>query len=85
METTEQADLMWTILSWIGDESLLFAVHIPIQIQGLIVIVKHWPPLFNINFFFAGEATHSQGHFGTVHGALETSERVVQEVLNPQI
>lgn len=31
--------------------------------------------------FFAGEATHTGGHFGTVHGAIETAERAVAEIL----
>jgi monoamine oxidase len=31
--------------------------------------------------FFAGEATHADGHNGTVHGALATGERVAREVL----
>lgn len=31
--------------------------------------------------FFAGEATHTKGHFGTVHGALETAVRAAKEIL----
>lgn len=31
--------------------------------------------------YFAGEATHTEGHFGTVHGALETGERAAEAVL----
>jgi len=31
--------------------------------------------------FFAGEATHTQGHQGTVHGAIETAQRAVNELL----
>lgn len=31
---------------------------------------------------FAGEATHRTGMYGTVHGALETGERAVQEILD---
>ena len=31
--------------------------------------------------FFAGEATHYNGHFATVHGALETAERAVEEIM----
>ncbi|OWY20011.1 FAD-dependent oxidoreductase [Sphingobacteriales bacterium UPWRP_1] len=31
--------------------------------------------------FFAGEATHAQGHQGTVHGAIETAQRAVNELL----
>ena len=31
--------------------------------------------------FFAGEATSTNGNFGTVQGALDSSERVVAEIL----
>lgn len=31
--------------------------------------------------FFAGEATHTMGHYGTVHGAMETGYRAAFEVL----
>jgi monoamine oxidase len=31
--------------------------------------------------FFAGEATNSEGHHGTVHGAIETGERAAREIL----
>jgi len=32
--------------------------------------------------FFAGEATHSGGHHGEVHGAIETGERAAREILS---
>jgi monoamine oxidase len=31
--------------------------------------------------FFAGEATHYEGHFATVHGALETAYRAAEELV----
>lgn len=31
--------------------------------------------------FFAGEATNSDGHFGTVHGAISTGLRAAQEII----
>ncbi|MFN8394527.1 MAG: NAD(P)/FAD-dependent oxidoreductase [Bacteroidia bacterium] len=31
--------------------------------------------------FFAGEATHTEGHYATVHGAMETGYRAAQEVV----
>jgi len=31
--------------------------------------------------FFAGEATHWQGHFATVHGAIASGRRAAQEAL----
>jgi monoamine oxidase len=35
----------------------------------------------NNKIFFAGEATHTGGHNATVHGAMETGERAVSELL----
>jgi monoamine oxidase len=32
--------------------------------------------------FFAGEATHTEGHWATVHGALETAYRAADELVN---
>lgn len=37
-------------------------------------------PISN-KIFFAGEATHSTGNSGTIHGAMETANRVTNEVL----
>jgi monoamine oxidase len=37
-------------------------------------------PLAN-TLFFAGEATNSEGHNGTVHGAIATGKRAAREVL----
>jgi len=31
--------------------------------------------------FFAGEATNTEGHHGTVHGALATGIRAAREIL----
>lgn len=36
----------------------------------------------NNSVFFAGEATHTQGHSATVHGAIETGYRAVQEIID---
>ncbi len=35
----------------------------------------------NNKVFFAGEATHNGGHHATVHGAMETGLRAVNEIL----
>ncbi len=37
-------------------------------------------PLSN-RVFFAGEATHTEGHNSTVHGAMEMAKRAVEEIL----
>ena len=34
--------------------------------------------------FFAGEATHTGGHYATVHGAMETGLRAVTEILSSE-
>jgi monoamine oxidase len=31
--------------------------------------------------YFAGEATHTGGHHGTMHGAIESALRAVTEIL----
>lgn len=36
----------------------------------------------NDKLYFAGEATHSGGHNATVHGAIETGQRVAEEIIN---
>lgn len=36
----------------------------------------------NERLFFAGEATNTEGHFQTVHGALETGEREFERILS---
>jgi len=36
----------------------------------------------NNKLFFAGEATHTGGHHGTMHGAMETALRAVTEIMN---
>jgi monoamine oxidase len=34
--------------------------------------------------FFAGEATDTSGHNGTVHGAVASGQRAAREILNPK-
>jgi len=31
--------------------------------------------------FFAGEATNTEGHSGTVHGAISTGQRAAREII----
>ncbi len=47
--------------------------------QARLDLAKALPPLY-----FAGEATHTEGHIATVHGALETAYRAVHELLGRQ-
>jgi len=44
--------------------------------QARINLAMPLPPLY-----FAGEATHTEGHAATVHGAMETGYRAAKEVL----
>jgi monoamine oxidase len=50
------------------------------QVGGVGAAAELARPL-DFTLFFAGEATDSNGHNGTVHGALESGYRAAQEVL----
>jgi monoamine oxidase len=51
-----------------------------IPVGALDAVARLAAPLAD-TVFFAGEATHTAGATGTVHGALDTGERVVREIL----
>jgi monoamine oxidase len=34
--------------------------------------------------YWAGEATHSQGHHGTLHGAMETAAIAVEKIMKEE-
>jgi monoamine oxidase len=40
-------------------------------------------PIHN-RVYLAGEATHAEGHHGTIHGAMETAVRAVNQILEDQ-
>ena len=49
---------------------------------GIIDLRTQLAQSINKQVYFAGEATHTKGHVATVHGAMETGEFVVSEILN---
>jgi monoamine oxidase len=52
------------------------------QVGGGLIFRKELASDVDGLLFFAGEATHFKGHSGTVHGALETGIRAVEEIEN---
>ena len=50
-----------------------------IPVGGVDAEAQLGRPLEN-TLFFAGEATNSDGHFGTVHGAIATGVRAAREI-----
>lgn len=67
------------IVNWANEPFIRGAYSFPI-VGGGLVFRKELAAPVNDKLFFAGEATHSEGHSGTVHGAVETGIRVVEEV-----
>jgi len=51
-----------------------------IPVNGLSAPQELAEPIDN-TLFFAGEATNTEGHHGTVHGALATGSRAAKEML----
>lgn len=65
---------------WQGDEFTQGGFSYPLaggSENDRIILSTH----IDNKLYFAGEATSVNGNFGTVHGALESAERVAQEVL----
>jgi monoamine oxidase len=50
------------------------------KVGGGLIFRKELAAAVNDRIFFAGEATHYKGHSATVHGAIETGIRAVEEV-----
>lgn len=48
---------------------------------GGLDVVKTFSESIEDTLFFAGEATSFEGHWGTVHGALASGQRVAKEIL----
>ncbi len=69
------------IMDWSKEPFIKGAYSFPV-VGGGIVKRKALAAKLNNNIFFAGEATHTEGHSGTVHGAIETGLRAVDEFLN---
>lgn len=69
-----------TIMDWGKEPFIKGAYSYPVVGGG---ISKRQSLAKNINnkVFFAGEATHTEGHNSTVHGAIETGLRAVNEII----
>lgn len=70
----ESQNLDWGLEPWIQGAQSYTPVGAEGSRVGLTQSVEH-------KIYFAGEATHAQGHHGTVHGAMETAIRAVQQIL----
>ena len=70
------------IIDWSSEPYAKGAYSYPVVGGGLAINREFAQPLLS-RLFFAGEATHFGGHAGTVHGAMESARRVVEEVLRP--
>ena len=64
----------WGLEPWIQGAQSYSTVGTQGSRAGLTNSVEH-------KIYFAGEATHAEGHHGTVHGAMETAIRAVQQIL----
>src|SRR2546426_5360317 len=57
-----------------------FGRSAPVPVGAITAPVKLAEPIAN-TLFFAGEATNTAGHSGTVHGAIATRYRAADEIL----
>jgi len=67
------------IMDWTKEPFIKGAYSYPIVGGGLIFRKELASPVDD-RIFFAGEATHFKGHSGTVHGAIESGMRAIEEV-----
>ena len=75
-----EGDLIgWHMHNWSTDPYSLGAYSY-VRVGGVEAPGKLGAPIAD-TLFFAGEATNTEGHTGTVHGAIATGERVVADVL----
>lgn len=49
---------------------------------GIINLRTELAASVNKKIYFAGEATHTEGHNSTVHGAIETGEKAISEIIS---
>ncbi|AQG79651.1 flavin monoamine oxidase family protein [Spirosoma montaniterrae] len=68
------------IMDWTKEPFIRGAYSFPVVGGGLVMRQALANPVQN-KLFFAGEATHTAGHSGTAHGAMETGQRAAREVL----
>lgn len=68
------------IMDWSKEPFIKGSYSYP-MVGGGIVKRKALAKKIGDNVFFAGEATHTEGHSATVHGAIETALRAVNELI----
>lgn len=69
------------IMNWTNEPYIKGAYSFP-TVNGGISKREALARKINNNLFFAGEATHTEGHSATVHGAIETGYRAVKELID---
>ncbi|MBU6325799.1 MAG: FAD-dependent oxidoreductase, partial [Bacteroidetes bacterium] len=69
------------LTDWLQIPFIEGAYSFPLSGDGISYRKALAEPMDN-RLFFAGEATHYEGHSATVHGALETAFRAVKELLD---
>ncbi len=79
-EASQQFDTLNTYVTNWGEQQYIKGVKSYPLVSGTGAAEQYATPI-NDRIFFAGEATALNGNYGTVQGALESSERVVKEVL----
>ena len=79
-EATQQRDENTTYVTNWGNMPYIQGVKSYPLVSGTGAAEEYARPI-NDRLFFAGEATALNGNYGTVQGALESAERVVNEVL----
>ena len=67
------------ITNWGNEPFIRGAYSYPVVGGGLVFRKELAAPVAD-KLFFAGEATHTDGHSGTVHGAIETGARAAEEL-----
>ena len=67
------------IMDWSKEPFIKGAYSYP-KVGGGLIFRKELASPVEDRIFFAGEATHFEGHSGTVHGAIETGIRAVEEL-----
>lgn len=72
---TDHRFINWSEQEYIRGVYSYFPVDLTPDIRGQLAV-----PVNN-KLFFAGEASHSSGHHGTVHGAMEAAFRSVKQIL----
>jgi monoamine oxidase len=69
------------VMDWSKEPAIRGAYSYPLVNGGGLATRRTLAAPVQNRLFFAGEATHADGHSGTVHGALETGLRAANEVL----